>query len=1261
MSETSGLVDLEFYLTGCKMVKRNGLLRATADARLILHRGDGMGKATSSTFKFVAPMGPIEVKELSWYLEEYLRWPWGHFRVMAQTIETQLPKWGADLFDQSLGHKSASSIYEKWQQEKHTADRRFTVTVDVGEINSEAAARLLGLPWELLHNDKKFLFQGGDGVRVRRGLPVEESQPSKPMEYPLRVLLVSPRPDLSYIDHRVIALPMVKALEGLGALVELTVLETPTFPAMRKALMTAKKLKKPFHVVHFDGHGIYHPGNQVGGLLFEDPKKPWIGSHGVLVDAETLAKEIFGHHIPLVFLNACQSAQAQVNPTASVAGALLATGVSSVVAMSHSVLVETARRFVAAFYEELVAGSRIGDAMLAGQSVLHDDPSLIHDWFVPVLYQESADPVLLPDVSAMPRKKRKLSLGKLPDPPEHGFVGRSRALLTLERLLLQKPYAVVKGEGGEGKTALAVELARWLVTIRRFERAVFVSLETHSHARTVMDFLGKQLIDEGFMESQPNAWTTLEAALEQQSTLVVLDNVESVLPPPPGMDLVGYEPETWPELVKLLKKFRDVEGTKLLFTSRENLTTPFANNHVALDRLDLDEAMQLVAEVVKIQEITLDANDSGASVDEIKALVEAVNCHARSLVLLAPEVAKGVKVTTANLADLMRKMDKKYPNERERSLYASVELSLRRLPLEWRDKIRVLGVFHGGADVYVAAYVMELVQEEIPDFVEALTGTGLAHKEAYGHLRFDPAMVPYLDGELSPEERERARGKWFEGMRDLVEFLYEQRFKDTQLASTLTLLELPNLLAALEGVLARLGPEESVEFVICLESLLADLGRSAALKRVVAVRTQAAQLLPVWGHARFQAERMAVERLLGEGNLPAALMKAKTLLEKSQAVGEASYPEASYDMAMAHFLLGRVLKVSGNPQAALGHLVESRQRFQALGEPGQSMASAALTEQGDCLRALGRLDAAAEVYVKSIQEAKALQDDRGVAVGQGQLGTVRMFQKRYHEALEAYKEARDRFDKLKEPLTVAGIWHQMGMVYRQAEQYEEAEKAYKTALAIRVQEKRRDRVADSLTELGNLFDAMSRLEDAAVFYRQAVDICIELQDLAKEGRVRGNLANTLIELQRFDEARMEVMRAIECKEPFGHAAEPWKIWDIFHNLERATNHPEAASKALEEAKKRFLAYRRDGGENHEGDGPQWCVLVLQAIQTNATKEIVAGLTEAEKDPDLPNYLKPLITALQAILAGSRDSALADDPALFYMDACELTLLLEQLS
>jgi len=107
---------------------------------------------------------------------------------------------------------------------------------------------------------------------------------------------------------------------------------------------------------------------------------------------------------------------------------------------------------------------------------------------------------------------------------------------------------------------------------------------------------------------------------------------------------------------------------------------------------------------------------------------------------------------------------------------------------------------------------------------------------------------------------------------------------------------------------------------------------------------------------------------------------------------------------------------------------------------------------------------------------------------------------------------------------------------------------------------------------------MGRLEEAVKCYRQAADIYVRLPDQRHEGAVRNNLAGTLIKLKLFDEARREVLRAIECKKPYGHSAEPWTTWDILHKLEQATGHPIAALKARWEARRLYGAYRRAGGQ-----------------------------------------------------------------------------------
>ena len=253
------------------------------------------------------------------------------------------------------------------------------------------------------------------------------------------------------------------------------------------------------------------------------------------------------------------------------------------------------------------------------------------------------------------------------------------------------------------------------------------------------------------------------------------------------------------------------------------------------------------------------------------------------------------------------------------------------------------------------------------------------------------------------------------------------------------------------------------------------------------------------------------------------------------------------------------------------------------------------------------------------------------------------------------------YRRLIEPVSLAIAWHQTGMVYQRMQRFDAAEAAHRQSLRIRAQQGDRAGEAASLGQLSNLYGAMERREEAVTLSRQAAEIYLGQQDLANEGRARGNAADDLIKLNRHDEARTELLRAIECNAPYGHAAEPWKTFDLLTRLEQATGNPEAAAPARQRAIAAFLDYRRDGGENLTGcPTSQLAAGIARAIQENETEAAARQLAERQQDPDLPGYLEPLIPALKRILAGSRDPALADDPKLDYDDAAELKLLLKQI-
>jgi tetratricopeptide (TPR) repeat protein len=566
-------------------------------------------------------------------------------------------------------------------------------------------------------------------------------------------------------------------------------------------------------------------------------------------------------------------------------------------------------------------------------------------------------------------------------------------------------------------------------------------------------------------------------------------------------------------------------------------------------------------------------------------------------------------------------------------------------------------------DVLLAMMGWEAV--EVEGLAMELVGTGLATPNPYNHLSLNPALCPYLKATLSKEELQALSAGWLEAMAAYLDYLVQQQSQNTEVAATLTLLELPNLFALLDRSQAVADPDTRIQQATSLYSLLQALGKLRLLERVARVRDAAAAALGErLSHARFEASRTRIQQQLAAGQLREALAGAQQLLQQAQAAGEAAYVSADYDLAMAYFFRGRVLHIGGGSEQALPLLQEAGRRFEAIANkrPGvgaELMASACLTEEGTCLLNLGSYEAAAADYEEAIRRGEQQGDLRGVAVRKAQLGNVRFQQQLYAEALEAYQQARDTFSRLNEPGSVAGAWHQIGMVHEVSRQPEAAEEAYNQSLAIEVRLGNQAGQARTLGQLGNLYsDVLQRPEEAVALYQRAVEIYGAIGNTAGEGRQWNNLAGTFRELQRLEEARQAIRRAIDCGAPFGHAALPWTSWAILADIETAAGKSAAAAEARHQAMDAFLAYRRDGGENQIGSG-RLALAVRQALASGNPAEAASLLKQLAADPDFSNQL-PFLTALQAITAGSRDRFLAEDPGLSYDKAAEVLLLIEAL-
>jgi hypothetical protein len=150
----------------------------------------------------------------------------------------------------------------------------------------------------------------------------------------------------------------------------------------------------------------------------------------------------------------------------------------------------------------------------------------------------------------------------------------------------------------------------------------------------------------------------------------------------------------------------------------------------------------------------------------------------------------------------------------------------------------------------------------------------------------------------------------------------------------------------------------------------------------------------------------------------------------------------------------------------------------------------------------------------------------------------------------------------------------------------------------------------------------------------------------------------LRKLRRLGDAREEIERAIACLKASRHAGEPWRFVSVLADIETDAGNAAAAAEAKGKAIACYLAYRRDGGENHDAPG-RIALAVPQPLLAGAPAQAASVLQQ-----QLPRFeaagFGGFIRALQAIVAGRRDRTLADAPDLSPTMAAEILFLIETL-
>ena len=938
----SQLLDLEITLTspgkGKKQSKAIANIELNCSTLGLRHSGDQLKD----------PLTQQERDDLHWYLEEYWKWPYEGFAQRAKGIEDLLPRLGKRLYDTVFGSRQADRIIQDWL--KKEGEHQISIISDIPQV--------LSLPWELLHSERGFLvLRTQEPVSILRRLSQSEpSASSTTFEPPLRVLLVTARPEgTGFIDPRGIARELLDEVQGQiekGA-IELEILRPPTLKALRQRL---RDRQQPVHVLHFDGHGSFEEkldghdehvldGSGRGKLAFEDEK-----GELDLVEAEDLGQVLQDSRVKLAVLTACQSAMSSAdNAFSSVAARLIQSGIDAVVAMSASVLVASATLYVEAFYRAIAEGTPAPMAQEEARQALHDEPARhiirrrrdeegqpveLRDWWLPHFYQQR--PLELRPtrpsgkLDLQPASSERLS-DSMPAEPRYGFSGRAYELLQIERRLMRGQLVVIHGFGGVGKTALVRETADWLTRTKMYDAACFVSFEHGGDAATLLSALGNFLgVYDGHYN--PNdakaALAKLEPALKQKRTLVIADNIESILPGGDAPLEAGMRIQLWDVLLKLSNM-----GAGVLLTTR---VTDFGDGkmepgkyvaHLELEGLHPEDAYALASRLLEY----LGIDRAKAPYAELRDLLKQLDYHPLAIQLVLPalrETSLSLARIKADFAVLLPKFKDDVETGRNGSLLASLDFSLRRLNEEQRAMLPRLALFEGGASEDDLLAITEIPESEWAKLRPALEQAALITAEEVGgftapFLHFHPVLAPYLRS-LPSASDEVLRERYAKRYYGLAEYLYHEDDRKPQAVRALVWLELPNLRRALEMLLDVGELDDVSDMAERIAKFLGIFGlrreldelRQRVEKAVAAANAQDDGKL-TW--AQWLRESGLGEDEYSNGDLQAAYARFTRLLERIETLSDdTQLGRGSYQHCLTLHRLARCLDGGGQPASAEG-------------------------------------------------------------------------------------------------------------------------------------------------------------------------------------------------------------------------------------------------------------------------------------------------------------------------------------------------------
>ena len=1091
------------------------------------------------------------------------------------------------------------AVGDLWNEHRK-AHRRKPLRLIV-RIDPETARPLLNLPWEYLHDGKRFLSLDWHTPISRLPWGVElEDLPA--LTEPLRLLVMTAAPKglpQNQVLHTAREEDLILAATAEARKAGLLQVEfTPN--GSLQALENALWEYDP-HMLHFTGHGVFIQAQDRGLLLMEDKQ----GKKRDVPNAEFAdLLEQCAQSLRFVFLSACQSAQAaRTEGFADLGPRLLDASIPAVVAMQFSVRNRSAMELGSVFYRGIADGKTVDTAMTEARVRMQRKSPNTVDFAVPVLFLNDpqclqVDPQSIRKTVDIPRDMSGLTEAQ-------NFVGRNAELRQLQTNLDPERgtwrAAVVHGLGGMGKTVLAARLAARMAS--RFDGVKTLRMAPTTTAQSVLDGIGSFLLVNNARFNHPlitefNTHKDAQIPLETKAgqladiladlrLLLIFDNCEDILPEgkavsfslkgEPGGGMTGLsevEPQTSvsprvdPDLLKLIALLvGSVAGpSRFVFTSRvdfepvERGRLTGVVGHLGLGEMGFTEAVYLMETLPPLAELPVavieerrvqtgaEEKSQGVGIKPLskRDVYEQLGGHPYAINLFAEHARRSsVGEVLGDLSGVRKEMLE----------FTLMERAVEKLPRRAAELLRRAAIYFEPVPMEGLAYLMgdeHVAMPEVDEELQALQGWGMLARLPGMDVYVLHSLVKDWAQERVGEEQHlwllrRAANYWSGVGRDSTSLEPELAARQyLYLAGDYE--KADDIVRFASVYLLRWG-----QFELFLGLLQESVNTLSGKRRAVALGNQATvyQKLGDYRTARRYHEQVLAEfQALDDQSNIAGTLHQLGILHQDQ--GEYKQARELYEQSLAIskelddragvarslHQLGTLHQRQGEYKQAWKRYQQSLEIFEELGDR-KGLASS-LHQLGILHSVQGEYKRARDRFQQSLAILKELGDRAGVASCLHQLGILHQIQGEYKQARERYQQSLAIFKELVDREGMASSLGQLGMLLQRQGEYEHARELSEQSLTIFEELGDRVGVAISLHQLGILHQRQGEYKRARERYQQSLEINEELGD-------RVGVASSLGQLGSLEKDQGNYQRAVE------YTAKSYSIFDQLGSPDRDTS------------------------------------------------------------------------------------------------------------